>query len=176
VSTYPDVYGGKSITAQMLTDMQPVTVIAAADQVVTNSVTATNDNELLVTVLANASYLVEVYISASNTTASNPGFRSRFTYPAGASAQRTRFGSTGTAASYTSRTDTHIQAISSAADAFATYSMTGDSAQHVLLETGVFLIGPTAGSIQFQFAMRTAVAAQSVTRHAGSFIRVQRYA
>lgn len=176
MSTYPDVYAGKSVTAQMLTDMQPMTVIATADQVVTNSATATNDTTLLVPVLANASYLVEVYVIASNSTASNPGFRCQFSYPSGSSAQRARFGPTATTASYTSRTDTFIQATARAADSSAFYTMSGDSLQHVLFETGVVLVGPTAGNIRIQFSMFTAVAAQSVTRHAGSFIRVQRYA
>lgn len=178
MSTYPDVYGGKSITAQMLTDMQPVAVIATADQTVTNTITVTNDATLLVPVLANASYLVEVYlIASSNSAAVNPGFRACFSYPSGSSAQRARFGTTGTTASYTSRVDTHIQATARAADGQAAYAMTGDSAQHAIFETGVVLVGPTAGDVRVQFAQVTAGGAgTSVTRHAGSFIRVTRYA
>lgn len=177
MSTYPDVYGGKSITAQMLTDMQPVTVIATVDQSVTNTATVQNDTALTVPVLANASYLVEVYlVASSNSVAVNPGFRARFSFPSGASAQRARFGPTGTAADYTSRVDTHIQATARTASNDASYSMTGDSAQHAMFETGVVLVGPTAGNILVQFAQITAGgAATTVTRHAGSFIRLTRY-
>lgn len=178
MSKYPVIYSGQEVTAKLLSDMQPQTIIATAAQTVTNTATVQNDTSLTIAIEAGASYFVEFYIVASsNDNTPNEGLRTRWSIPTGSSGQRARFGSTETAANYTARTNTNLQAAARATSTETTYVMTGGSENHAFYESGVVLIGPTAGNVVFQFAQATAGGAgSSVTRQTGSFIRVQRFA
>jgi len=178
MSTYPAIYSGQHVTAQLLSDMQPLTIMATTDQTVTNTATVQNDTTLTAPVSAGASYLVEIYILASSSSDTlNQGFKTRWSIPTGSSGERARFGSPNIAGNYTSRVNTNLQAAARDTGTDTTYLMTGDNGAHAFFESAVVLIGPNSGNVVFQFAQATAGGAgTSVARKAGSFMRVQRIA
>jgi len=173
MAVYPLVAAGLTITAQMLNDMQPEVVYATAVQSVTNSTTLQNDSELVVALLANASYVVEVVASFDVTAASN--LKTQWLVPTGSTGMRQCIGATGTSGTFTSRVDCagKFEPVRFGTNSVSILDTSGNG--QPVFETGVVNVGPTAGNVRFQWGQNTAQNV-ALNRQTFSFMRVTRFA
>lgn len=170
MATYPDIEVGDYVTADLLTSMLPVQVVKQADESVSSNATPQDDNELVLPVEANATYLLTMWV-AYTSTSETPDFRCDFTVPSGADLQRTVYG-TDAAITGTS-TGTVVQSLNTAAGTDdGRGAINGGLTAHVW---GRLTVSSTAGNIQFRWAQVTSNAAAVVVK-AGSWMRLERTA
>lgn len=77
------VQAGSRITAALFASVAPLAVIKGADQTITSSTTFANDNALFVSVVANATYLVQLFIDYEGGTQGSSDIKWTFTGPSG---------------------------------------------------------------------------------------------
>jgi hypothetical protein len=168
VSTYPAISAGQRITASLLTSMLPITVRKPADQSVTSSTTLTNDNDLVVSLEANATYEVDGYLMVFGSGAGLGDCKIDFTIPSGASMRYTSGGvvnsNPATAYEDTVNANTTARAIGT----------NGSVDMGVPLRADI-VMGSTAGSVQLRFAQNSSNATATGFR-AGSRLRFRRIA
>lgn len=141
------------------------TVLAykSADETVNNSSTLQNDNHLVISVVANAAYTVDLYaIYNSNSTAN---LKVDYTMPAGAALSQMVFISGGTLSA--------IQHGVSLGTVGAVNGIAGISADTGLQMHGVLTTGGTSGNLTFRWAQNVANASNTIMR-TGSYLRAQR--
>lgn len=178
MAKYPIIGAGMSVTAQMLSDMQMPAIITTDTAGLTNSTTLTNDTQLLLPVLAVASYMFEVVASFSAVSALNCDLKTDWQVPAGSTGYRSRVGSTAsaTAGSFSSVNETNMQLRARGFSDPAIYQMTpltGTSFGHSIYETGIVHVGATAGHVRLRWAMNTAQAT-TLQRLPFAFMRATR--
>lgn len=172
MSVYPNWRAGMKVRASDLTQQQIQLFRATANQVVNNTTVLANDTELVVPLLATASYIVELVCAFDNVNA-GVGYRTAWTVPAGATGKRMVFGATQTAGAFTSAVNTKGKVPAVAFTTASTHqSGTIDQSHYEWL---TITTGVTAGNAQFQFAQQTANASNT-TRLSNSYIRVHRVA
>lgn len=74
---------GGRITAAMLASIAPLGVIKGADESLVSNVTLQNDNDLVVPVAANATYLFKAYLNYEGDSIANAGMKIQWSGPAG---------------------------------------------------------------------------------------------
>lgn len=158
--------------AQIITAINDgsVYVAKAADETINNSATLQNDDELFVTVAANATYEINTYVGyRSNTTAD---FKVGFTFPTGATLYFTtwnaQLNSSGTLV-----TSTQLEAAASGSAFGVGGIAVGTTA--TFAGGGLLTTGANAGTFQVQWAQLTADASNTVVR-AGSYLSLRRVA
>jgi hypothetical protein len=82
--SFPTINAGQSITAGLLTSMEPLTVIKPVDQAVTSSVALINDTALLLPMVANGSYLFSCFLSYKGGTLGSSDLQFQWAGPSGA--------------------------------------------------------------------------------------------
>lgn len=169
--SYPTWNAGEDITASKLMSMLPMVARKTADEVVNNSGTAQDDNELFFTVAANAVYILDGWIKYDASATAD--FLVDWTAPANALGEWTGWGAGLSAASgtagYSIRTETNdlTQARS--------FGAVGVGNIVTLIIHGTIRTGNTAGTYQFQWAQGTADAS-NCTVYTDSWLRLQRVA
>lgn len=167
MSRYPDISVGDLVTADLLDSMLPQFVRKANDESVTSNATVQDDDELFLSVVANASYFVDAWLrhtAASNT----PDIRLNYSYPAGASFARSDWGAPDTT---TASADSINNTVSTTTD-----NTRGSGAvERAIYMRGELIVGATAGTFRVRFAQVTSDAG-AVTMKAGSRLILTRYA
>lgn len=150
-----------SVLSSLLTEVRPLEAYKTADETVNASATLQDDNELFVTVVANARYDFELRIVHNSGT--TPDFKYGFTFP------------TGTTMRYTQNT------VPLAGTAFAMFvqiqtdtpQSEGGAADRALHAWGKVLVSTTAGTLRLQWAQSTSNASDTIVR-AGSYLTLIR--
>lgn len=168
MSTYPAISAGQRITASLLTSMLPITVSKPIDESVTSSTVLQNDDDLVLAVSANATYVMDGYIMASGAGVGTGDLKIDFTIPSGATMKYTSFGVT--TASPAVQYEATVNA-NSTARAIGTNGSTdmGSAIQAVIT------VGSTAGSVQLRWAQNTSSGTATILR-ATSYLRFTRIA
>lgn len=172
MATYPSILSGQTITAALLTSMIPDVVVKAANETVTSSTTFQDDNDLFVSVSANATYEVKLFLLHDSDATAAGDIKIQWTAPA---ASTMTWGSQGANVSTTSSsavTETNMQSRTISEN--AGYGG-GDSTGTVAFIQGVLTTSATAGTLQLQWAQNTSNAVASTVR-AGSTLSVRRIA
>lgn len=149
-----------------LTSITPLTVYKAADESVLNSTTLQDDNELFLSVAANANYQVEAWLHVLSSS-QTPDIKLDFTVPTGATLQRSMWGQATGATTGAGSIDTGVATAASTADP---RGLVGGSLS--LLVNGILNVGSTAGTVRLRFAQNTLDAVASATVKAGSWMRL----
>jgi hypothetical protein len=165
---FPVYLAGMRLTAALLSSGIPnVARKNSSETAPASAASVQDDNELFVSVAANASYLVDGWIIYTATT-NVPDLRTNWSYPSGASFSRTEWGApTGS----TTGADTIDTTIATTGDV----SRGADANPRSLYVKGDLIVGANAGTFTFRFGQVTSSAA-TVTVVAGSRIVLTRYA
>jgi len=166
VSTYPAISAGQRITATLLTSMLPITIRKPADQSVTSSTTLTNDNDLVASLEANATYELEGYLMAFGSTPGVGDMKIDFTIPSGATMKYTSFGVVASSPA------TSYEATVNASSTARAIGTNGSTDMGVPIRADI-VMGSTAGSVQLRFAQNSSNATATGFR-AGSRLRFRR--
>jgi hypothetical protein len=159
---------GTLVTADLLASMLPRYARKAASEAApTSSATTQNDDELFVSVEANASYFVDGWFRYS-AASSTPDLRLNYSYPAGATFTRTDWGAPTTTAATADTIDTTVQSTGDS-------SRGGDASPRSIYTRGDLVVGSTSGTFQVKFGQVTS-SADAVTMISASRIILTRYA
>ncbi len=173
MSKFPDITVGDLWTADLAASMLPDEIIKTTATIRASTTTLSDDPDLTVPVLANATYFIEMYIRYVSL--STPLFRTAWNSPAGATGNRAVLGPASTAL------DTNgdpVQMHSSAIPLSTgiTYGDLDSTANQAwALETAIVVIGGTAGNVALQWAQSVSNASNTAVS-AGSYIRSKRVA
>lgn len=166
---FPSISAGQRITAGLLTSMLPVVAVKTINQAVTSSTTFVNDNELLLPVIANATYLFDGFIDYDGPFGPNVAdIKLDWTLPSGATL---RWGPLGNASNDINQKYSSNTTLTGTALTAGTY---GTGGTHTALSPrGYLTVGGTAGTAQLKWAQNVS-SATATTVYAGSWIRLQR--
>jgi hypothetical protein len=159
------VAGGDDINVQDITDIAPLMVRKTSNESAPlNAAAVQDDDELFISVEANAKYLVEGFFrftAASNT----PDMRFNYSYPSGASFARFELGAP---AASTTTADTVEAAVATTGDTIRGAGTT----QRGMLMWGDLQVGATAGTFRVRFGQGAADAVNATTMNLGSWLRL----
>jgi len=164
---YPALFAGQRWTAALASAGLPLIARKNADEGLNSNGTVQADDELFVSVVAGASYIVEgwlIYSAASNT----PDLRINYTYPSGASFTRTDWGAPPAS---TSTNDVVEMSVATTADV----GRAAGTTQRSVWVRGDLVVGATAGTFRLVWAQVTSDV-NTVSMKAGSHIKLTRYA
>ncbi|MFE7947421.1 hypothetical protein [Streptomyces sp. NPDC057426] len=170
MSKYPVFLAGMRATADLLTSSQPDVVTKTATESVTSSTTLQDDDELFVSVEANATYVVDMMLIHSSATAGD--IKIGWSVPAGASFSWTGQGASNTATSSFTVADSNM-AGRNAAESLEFGGGAGTATRADV--SGTLITSATAGALQFQWAQRVSDATATQVR-AGTWLSVRRTA
>jgi len=173
MARYPEILAGNRITAQLLDSMLPDIVIKPANETVTSSTTLQNDDDLFVSVEANAQYEMSLRLLHDSDNNAAADVKTGWTGPSGATmfwgGHGANVAETGTSGTITAvNMETHL----------INETMTfggGDSSGTYAIIGGVLTTSSTAGTLQLQWAQNTSNPIASTVR-AGSVLSVRRIA
>ena len=160
LATDADIDTDVATHAALLTGIHGlIPVVAASDEAVDNSTTLQNDDELLLALEANSTYIISgCLIVQSGTT---PDWKASFTVPTAATIY----------AFFGGANDYHGQVLVSGT---ATVNLGGSGANVPYNVSGVVKTGGTAGNLQFQFAQNTQTLSDPATRRAASWLQIRK--
>jgi hypothetical protein len=144
----------------------PLVAFKNADQNVTSSTVLVNDTALVLTPRINCLYWMELYLNYEGAATGTGDLKGQFTVPAGAALNYSELHNS------TATITTVVLGQRASAATFAAGTNGGGSVQP-LYACGTFLMGSTAGNLQFQWAQNTSTAT-STTVHAGSVLLLRR--
>jgi hypothetical protein len=145
-----------------------------ADESVTSSTTLQNDNELLLAVAANCTYVFRVWIMATDATDANGDIKFAFTFPTGAVCHFSGKGPHTLLASGAFGDGEYIaRNTATSGSTVASYGLTTSVIGIEL--TGLLIVSSTAGNLQLQWAQNSSDA-NATTVQAGSFMTLERVA
>ena len=174
MSVYPTWRAGKKVTKALLTEQQIHIVQATSDLIRNNTTTQANDTQLVYPLVANARYLVELYVSFAAASAT-PDIAMSWSVPSGTTGGRFCFGATSssTAGDFNSRTDTTASFRSQTFSGSIVGQVGVTSEGQHFTETLSLIVGGTAGDLAFRWAPNTANVSNT-TRLADSFMTIER--
>lgn len=175
MSVYPQFTAGQRLTAALLTAMQTQEILKVAGEPVTSSTALQADDELVVPVLANATYEIEFCLRVSGLTAA--GFKTDWDLPAGASGNRLVSGP-GAAAATDSDGDVDVMRWTvHASSTVAEYTNPRNSASsHTWIKEWARLaVGGTAGNVTIRWAQLVSTGT-ATTVQPDSYVRYRRVA
>jgi hypothetical protein len=159
------IAAGGRITADEIQQVAPLAVIKGSDESVTSSTTLQNDNELFVSVDANASYIFACYLNYEGGTTGSGDLKWLWALPAGATM---RYAAPHINASSTTILDTtYTEAIT-----VISRTNTAGTLLGVTME-GVLVTSSTAGTMQLTWAENTSDSTPTII-HAGSSLALWR--
>ena len=168
MSRYPDFAIGDLWTADAADSLLPMFVRKSADEAApTSAASVQDDDELFLSVEANASYFVFAWLrhtAVSNT----PDIRINYSYPAGASFARSDWGAPDTT---TASSDSINNTISTTGD----NTRGSGTVERAIVMHGELIVGATAGTFKVRFGQATS-SVDAVTMKAGSRLILTRYA
>lgn len=168
MARYPELTAGQRWTASLARSMQPTFVLKTSSEIVNNSSTLQNDNELVLAVEASAQYLLSMMLVYSSASAAD--IKLAWSAPASATMIWVPHGIGSSVATLTGDIFTQSQSISSTPALGGAAGLT--SIAHVI---GNLTVAGTAGNLQFRWAQDAATASDT-TVLAGSWMRLERVA
>lgn len=160
-------FSGAWVDARTVGLFAELDALKITDKTVNNSTVLSNDNELIIPVVANAKYRFNAYLIYSSLTTADARFA--LTGPAGATAQVSGYGIPTT-------TDTSFGTMDTAVLALGTDWQVGGGGLGIkrsCIPYGHIVTAGTAGSITMQFAQQTAQGSNSVL-YTGSWMTMKR--
>jgi hypothetical protein len=159
------VNAGGSATAAFIDQIAPLGVVKPTDESVTSSTTMQNDNDLLVSLVANATYKFECYLDYEGGTQGASDIKWQWAIPAGTNLhyQPLFVGTTGNIAG----------ASTFGAATVGTARTNGAAFLCAIGMSGGIIVGSTAGTLQLQWAQNTS-SATATTVHASSTLTLWR--
>jgi hypothetical protein len=167
---YPDIRAGQRMTVDILRAMIPEQVTKSVTETVTNSTTLQNDDELFLSVEANATYEVELWLLHSSGTTGD--FKGGWTAPSGATFAWGVHGVSGASVSTVGATEVNFQIRTLAESIQLGGANLSGTAAYL---RGTLVTSSTAGTLQFQFAQQVSDAAATQVRN-GSVLKIKRTA
>lgn len=148
-----------SVLSSLVTELRPTSVLKGIDEIVSNSTTLQNDDELLLSVASGPSYRWMLDVTYQAGTAAD--FKWALTFPTGATATFVGAG-----------WDTALAFVPSGSGAYTsgsaiTYGGAGIGSNRGLVLRGTLTTGANAGTLQFQWAQNAATVENTVVK-AGS--------
>ncbi len=177
MAKYPAWVVGQRVTADLLSAMQADVVVKTTSTVRASNTTLSADPELVVSVDANATYLIEFHVWYATTTAAS--FKTSWTVPAGVTTSNrdmlglgpdTAVDATPSSTAFATRAGVHGYATT-----LPYGSRNSVSLQLQAIETAIVNTGATAGTISFNWA-QFVLTAVNTTVAAGSWARATRLA
>jgi hypothetical protein len=157
--TYPTFPSGHKPDADEFGALLSIFAIKTLNEIVNNSATLQNDNELLATVAASSTY--EVYCHLFYTSGTSPDIKFGWTGPSGATLTWTSVDPFNTS-----------WAKKSIGDSLAIGTSGADESALLI---GVLVVSTTAGTLQLQWAQNGAIASDTIV-YANSYLRLRRVA
>jgi len=170
VAKYPELFAGMKVTADLMSAGQPDIVTKQITESVTSSTTFQNDDELFVSVEANAKYDVELFLLHSSGTTGR--LKIQFTAPASAS-----FAWGVHAAEVNTTTSNAVPETVMASRTIGETAQIGggNATGTTAFVRGTLTTSATAGTLTLQWAQVTSNATASQVR-AGSILSIKRIA
>lgn len=159
------ISAGARITASAVQGIAPLAVEKAADESVTSSTTLQNDDALLVSVAASATYLFYCYLDYEGGTGGSSDLKFSWSVPTSATL---RFSLIGTDASNNTLTATTKSESTS-----YTLRSAGAATLQAAVMIGTLVVSSTAGTLQLQWAQNTS-SGTATKVHAQSFLALWR--
>lgn len=172
MSQYPTPYAGQRITGSLLLSMLPLEAYKTTNLTRASTTTLVDDPDLVLTLEANATYVVEMFIKYASVTAEQ--LKTAWTVPAGANGGRSRVGISSTVNDTT--TGGPFGNVALGQHAFATtltYGTRNSTANQVAAMEMGNVITTTAGTLALQWAQNTSGATGTIVA-AGSYMRAKR--
>jgi hypothetical protein len=170
LTTPPDFADGSLTAAKVqqlsdaISDRSPLPAIKTLDESIISSATFQNDDELFVTLAANAIYSGKLHLPYQS--GATPGFKYQFTFPAGTTLPVWSFMGITTVPAFTYGVCNASGGVS---------GLGGTGANQALDAWGLVLVGSTPGVLQTQWAQNTLTASSTIVR-AGAFLELIRLA
>lgn len=164
MTVYPTWLAGQIVTAAALTGMQTNMIVKQATESVTSSTTLQDDDELVVPVVANATYSITFYIAAVGATAGD--INTEYSVPSGTTGFKWCIGPA------VSATDRENTSMVSAVHGFTTdrsYGVVSTTLGVAIVESLQVVTGSTAGNVVFRWA-QNASSATATSVLAGSYV------
>lgn len=170
MARYPEILAGNRITAQLMDSMLADVVVKAANESVTSSTTFQDDDELFVTVEANAQYKIRLYLLYSSSDAGD--IEIGWTGPSGATMD---WGMTAASNNTTSVTTVPNMTLPGRLIS-ETNELGGSGGSSITgIIEGTLTTSSTAGTLQFRWTQGTSDATATIVR-AGSTLSARRIA
>lgn len=166
MAQFPAVYAGTKLDAALLQSLVPQTVRKTIDEQIVNNATLQNDDQLFLSVVANAVYQVELclFVSSSSTT----NFKCGFTVPSGAA------GAWGGHSIVTGLSGTSGDLSAAKRDFTQSASLGAGTNPLLIIVEGLLTTSATAGTLTFQWCQDTASGSFVTIVYAGSWMRLTR--
>lgn len=168
---YPSIPAGRRITGALLESMLPLVAYKATTEPVTSSTTLQNDDDLVLSVEANATYEMDLKLFHDSDATVAGDIKIGWVGPSGATMNWGVHGANSAATSSTSALANMQTRVIGEVAAFGG----GDSSGTVALAFGVLVTSSTAGTLQLQWAQETSNAVATNVR-AGSLLKLRRIA
>lgn len=159
------IYAGQRVTADALDALAPLIAMKAGDTSYSTT-TLTNDPELFVPLLANATYLLQAFLVYEGGTSGGSDLKAGWVVPSGASLRYTNIGTNASGGSTGSFAGTQSSGTFTA-------QTSGAGTLRVVTIPGSVIMGATAGNVQMQFCQNTSNATATIV-HAQSYLGFQR--
>lgn len=160
------ITAGTRITAALIQSVAPLAVIKPSDETLNNSSTMQNDNDLVLPVIANASYLFSCYLDYEGQDGTMNA-KWQWTVPASANLRYT--------AAYTNTSGTWTGGVTSNGSTVISARTSGAGTLYGASMTGSLVTAGSAGNLQLQWAQNTTTNnAPGVTVHAQSYLALWR--
>jgi len=157
-----------TVLEALITELRPIYARKSVDETVNGSASLQNDDHLVVTLAASATYEFEALIFYSSGT--TPDIKFAFTFPAGATCSWAPVGLKFDGVNFEAEVRTSTwQAASGTSNAVAGTAATYDTARL----RGIIRLGSTAGALQLQWAQNTSNGSNTTVK-ADSFLVARR--
>lgn len=173
---YPVWQAGMTVTAGLLTAMQPRFVVKSADESLTSSTALQDDNHLILPVDANATYELQAMLFwAGNETGD---IKFAFAFPTGATVNWAITGPNAADAGFSTggtRGGTqYFSSLNQTLSPTGSIDIAGSTSPLHARPHGTVITGVTAGSLTLRWAQNTSNATATTVK-AGSWLRLQRH-
>jgi hypothetical protein len=158
------IFAGQRVSADLLNELAPLSVIKPGDQHYTNT-TLASDNDLVMPVNANASYLVQCYLSYEGGTMNASDMKFEFTVPSGSTL------SLGVPAYFFTDGLTHGPGVYVASEVLVVGTQGAGNSRSVFA-AGSLIVGNTGGNLQLLAAKNSSGSTDAII-HAQSFLSLQ---
>jgi hypothetical protein len=161
---------GEVLTATELNrSVNPLVAIKTANEIVNNSDTVQDDDELVITPETNSTYMVQCFLIYSSTTAT-PDIKFGFSFPVGANFSWAPIGVTPANANQDATNQAgYIRSVLTTSTATRTVGTMATAEPLVAAPIGLLTMGSTGGDLTLQWAQSTATV-ENTTLRAGSYI------
>lgn len=162
---FPVLFAGQRITAALLNQMIALKVVKPTDESLASSATLQNDNDLVLPLVANATYLLQMQLGYEGGTAGASDLKIGWTFPTGTTIRWMAIGN--------STTPTFGSAVGKSESTVVGFATNGAGVLQSLFVSGEVTVSSTAGNLQLQWAQNTINATATIV-HAQSWIRLER--